>query len=127
MLTKKTLFIKLERINLYDWKRNKNQKFKNSNIDIIIPSVNKYKALKYFKIRTPRLVAYSEKENYILQEYIEGENFQDLLKKDLLKEEDYLKLLKILKIIYGNNISFECSFKDFIIKNNEIFYVNYVV
>lgn len=88
--------------------------------------INKYKNLKRIGIRTPRLVAYNERENYIVREYIEGENFEELLKMDAITEEQYLEVLNNLKLIYKNNVCCQCSLRNFIVNNDMLFYVDYI-
>lgn len=88
--------------------------------------IDKYKNLKRVGIRIPRLIAYNESENYIVREYIEGENFEELLKKGAITPEQYLEVLNNLKLIYKNNICNECSLKDFVINNDILFYIDYI-
>ena len=87
--------------------------------------LNDYKKLQETKIKIPKLIDVDIKNERILKEYIDGATIYEIIKNDEMKEEYILQIKEIAKIVYSYGLNIDYFPTNFIVKCNELYYIDY--
>lgn len=91
----------------------------------VLSEVEAYNKLSAIGIRIPKLLAYSEKDSFILKEYVEGLTGAELLSENKLEEKHFVEVFSMAKTLYDNNTNIDFFPTNFVYKNDEVYYVDY--
>ena len=87
--------------------------------------INDYQRLLKTGINIPKLIEVDYENERILKEYIEGPTIYDLVKDNLMKQH-YIDIVKKMAIsCYNLNLNIDYYPTNFIVKNNDLFYIDY--
>ena len=87
--------------------------------------INDYQRLKEIGIRMPELIDVDVKKERILKEYIEGDTIFELVKRDEMKTEYLQQIKDMCHILYDANMNIDYYPTNFVVQNDELFYVDY--
>lgn len=91
----------------------------------VLSEVEAYNKLANIGIRIPKLLEYSEKDSYILKEYVEGLTGAELLSENKLKEIHLIEIFNMAKTLYDNNTNIDFFPTNFVYKHDKAYYVDY--
>lgn len=93
--------------------------------DKIASEKNDYERLKNAGINIPRLLEIDNKTERILKEYIEGDTVFDYVKNDMMQEKYIEKMREMLPNIYGLNLNIDYFPTNFVVQNDELYYIDF--
>ena len=91
----------------------------------VLSEVEAYKRLSGIGIKIPRLLEYSEAEDFILKEYIVGPSAAEMLAKNELKEHHFAEVFSMANSLYTRNTNIDFFPTNFIYRGNEVYYIDY--
>ena len=87
--------------------------------------IDDYKRLSAIGIKMPVMLEVDVENERILKEYIPGETIYDLVCEDRM-ETDYIRQIKeMCKLLYPANTNIDYFPTNFVVKDGEIFYIDY--
>ncbi|MGL4762448.1 MAG: hypothetical protein ACRCWG_13455 [Sarcina sp.] len=84
-----------------------------------------YGILSKLSIKLPKLIDYDVEKEIIIKEYIDGPTVAELVESKSLNKFYIDEMKKISSILKGEEINIDYYPTNFIISNNEIFYIDY--
>ena len=87
--------------------------------------INDYNTLKNIGINIPQMLDLDIKNERILKEYIEGDTIFDIILKDEMKEKYLRQIREMCTILYSNKINIDYFPTNFVVENEQIFYIDY--
>lgn len=93
--------------------------------DKVLGEVEAYKRLANIGIDIPKLLEYSQEENYILKEYIEGDVATQLIADGVLSVENFIPIFNMAQKLYENNTNIDFFPTNFIYSKNKVYYIDY--
>ncbi len=86
---------------------------------------NDYLRLKNTGIFLPKMIDIDENQELILKEYIDGPTVFQLVKDDLMKNTYLDQIKNICACLYENKINIDYFPTNFIVQNDQIYYIDY--
>lgn len=87
--------------------------------------MNDYKRLSSIGIRMPKMLEVDVENERILKEYIEGETIYDLVLQDKMKPTYIKQVQEMCKLLYPANTNIDYFPTNFIVQNEELFYIDF--
>lgn len=87
--------------------------------------LNDYDRLKSVGIRIPLLIEIDEKNERILKEFIDGSTIYELIVQDKMKPVYLEQLHSMCDMLYAENLNIDYFPTNFVVKNDEIYYIDY--
>lgn len=87
--------------------------------------INDYKRLKDIGIRMPQMLDVDIEKERILKEYIEGETIFEKVLNDSMKQEYIHQVESMCKLLYARNTNIDYFPTNFVVQNEELFYIDY--
>ena len=84
-----------------------------------------YKRLQETGIKMPKMLDVDMENERILKEYIEGETIYDLVLNDEMKPEYLAQMYEMCALLYPAKINIDYFPTNFIVQNNEIYYIDF--
>src|SRR5574344_1992667 len=86
---------------------------------------NDYQTLSKTGIRMPKLITIDEKQEIVLKEFIDGPTIYDLIVNDCMKDIYIQQVKEMCKKLYPEGLNIDYFPTNFVVQNNEIYYVDY--
>jgi predicted Ser/Thr protein kinase len=99
-------------------------KFDKNKVELELKS---YKILESITSNIPKLIDYSIDKNYLVKEFINGKLASNAIAENILQEVHLEKLIKLAKECEDLNINIDYFPSNFVIAEDEIFYIDYEV
>ena len=93
--------------------------------DKIQSEINDYERLRKIGIRMPVMLDVDRGKERILKEYIEGETIYDLVRSDRMKPAYVEQVKAMCELLYPANTNIDYFPTNFVVHNDEIFYIDY--
>ena len=84
-----------------------------------------YNTLKNLNIPMPKLIDVDVQKEIIIKQYINGPTIEQLVKERKNIDKFLLKMRNICLILYKNNINIDYYPTNFVIENEQLFYIDY--
>ncbi len=84
-----------------------------------------YDFLKGIGVKMPTLLDFDRDQEIILKEYINGPTLMDLVMKGQITVEQMMYMQNLQELCQKNNVNIDYFPTNFIVQNDEIFYVDY--
>lgn len=99
-------------------------KFDKNKVELELKS---YEILESITSNIPKLIDYSIDKNYLVKEFIYGKLASNAIAENILQKVHLEKLIKLAKECEGLNINIDYFPSNFVITEDEIFYIDYEV
>ena len=86
---------------------------------------NDYNRLLQTGIKIPRMLDIDIANERILKEYIDGPTIYDLVKNDTMKDLYLMQMKEMVKAVYEAGLNIDYFPTNFIVQNEQIFYIDY--
>lgn len=86
---------------------------------------NDYEKLQSTGIRIPKMIDIDIQNERIIKEYIDGPTIFDLVKEDKMKDKYLNQVKEMCKILYPLNINIDYFPTNFVVQNEEIYYIDF--
>lgn len=86
---------------------------------------NDYEKLQSTGIRIPKMIDIDIQNERIIKEYIDGPTIFDLVKEDKMEEKYLNQVKEMCKVLYPLNINIDYFPTNFVVQNEEIYYIDY--
>lgn len=86
---------------------------------------NDYERLKQTNINMPTLIDIDIENERILKEYIDGPTIFELVKNDQMKDIYLEQIKEMANLVYNHTLNIDYFPTNFIVQNDEIFYIDY--
>lgn len=86
---------------------------------------NDYERLKQANINMPTLIDIDIENERILKEYIDGPTIFELVKNDQMKDIYLEQIKEMANLVYNHTLNIDYFPTNFIVQNDEIFYIDY--
>lgn len=87
--------------------------------------INDYQRLLEMKINIPKMIDVDIANERIIKEYIAGPTILELVRDDLMEEKYFVQVRKMALQAYSFNMNIDYFPTNFVVKENEIYYVDY--
>lgn len=86
---------------------------------------NDYEKLRSTGIRIPKMIDIDIQNERIIKEYIDGPTIFDLVKEDKMEEKYLNQVKEMCKVLYPLNINIDYFPTNFVVQNEEIYYIDF--
>ena len=86
---------------------------------------NDYRRLLQTGIRMPQMLDIDMENERVLKEYIDGPTIYDLVKNDAMEGKYIDQVRKMAKMVYSAGLNIDYFPTNFVVQNDEIFYIDY--
>lgn len=87
--------------------------------------INDYNRLKSTGIKIPEMLEADTENERIVKEYIDGDTIYDLVLNDKMKPDYFEQLRRMCKLLYAVNLNIDYFPTNFVVQNNEIYYIDF--
>ena len=84
-----------------------------------------YKKLMKIGIRMPKMLDTDVENERILKEYICGDTIFDLVLQDRVKEDYFVQIRSMCKVLYKENTNIDYFPTNFVVQNEKLYYIDY--
>jgi serine/threonine protein kinase len=87
--------------------------------------MNDYERLSAIGIKLPKMFDVDIKKERLLKEYIDGETIFDLVHQNKMKKTYFDQIYHMCSLLYASNTNIDYFPTNFIVQNDELFYVDF--
>ena len=87
--------------------------------------MNDYKKLTEIGITMPKMLDVDVEKERILKEYICGDTIFDLVLQDRVKEDYFVQIRSMCKVLYKENTNIDYFPTNFVVQNEKLYYIDY--
>ena len=87
--------------------------------------MNDYKKLTEIGITMPKMLDVDVENERILKEYICGDTIFDLVLQDRVKEDYFVQIRSMCKVLYKENTNIDYFPTNFVVQNEKLYYIDY--
>lgn len=93
--------------------------------DKVEAEINAYKNLKKLNIKMPELIEWNIEKRYLIKEFIDGKTVAEKVAEGKLSEDVFERIFGILDVVYVNKWNLDYFPNNFVVKDNELYYIDY--